>query len=145
MMSLIASDFASFFRCLVVIQNIALTFHVPFNILLSKLMGIEGVALAISPTDLSAGIMLVFYVLAAKKGVEDGWWEQRWTDWIQLLSHSAQCCFTARLKWWCYKILILLAGQMCNPQRTVAVLTVVLNFEYYLYGVMASLATCAST
>jgi len=67
-------------------SGMALAFHVPFNILLSKLMGIEGVALAIGLTDLSAAIMLALHVLATEKGVEQGWWEQRWTDWIRLLS-----------------------------------------------------------
>ena len=34
---------------------------------------------------------------------------------------------------------------MRNAQQSVAVLTVVLNFDYLFYGVMVSLATCAST
>ncbi|PKA53089.1 MATE efflux family protein ALF5 [Apostasia shenzhenica] len=46
---------------------------------------------------------------------------------------------------WCYEILILLAGLLPDARRAVAVLTIVLNFDYLLYGLMISIATCAST
>ncbi|XP_020262460.1 protein DETOXIFICATION 56-like, partial [Asparagus officinalis] len=126
-------------------SGVAVAFHLPFNIFLSKIKGIEGVALATALTDLSATIMLAFYVLATESWIYEGWWKQQLSEWTRLLTLSAQCCFSGCLEWWCYEILILLAGRTQDAQCNVAVLTLVLNFDYFLYGVMVSLSTCAST
>ncbi|KAG1355323.1 protein DETOXIFICATION 56 [Cocos nucifera] len=132
----------------------ALAFHFPLNVLLSKEKGIEGVSMAIWLTDLTVVIMLVSYVLVTqrrKKGdstklwQEGGWWEQRMQDWLRLLRLSAPCCLTTCLEWWCYEILVLLTGRLPDAKQMVAVIAVVLNFDYLLYSVMLSLATCAST
>ncbi|XP_072957388.1 protein DETOXIFICATION 56-like [Typha angustifolia] len=136
---------------------IALALHVPFNMFLSKAKGLEGVSLAIGLTDLSLTIMLALYIYVTKFWKDDDddnkttggdrgeWWIQTRSDWLRLLKISFQCCFTGCLEWWCYEIITLLAGRLPDAQRNVAVLTVVLNFDYLLYGVMVSLATCAST
>ncbi|XP_008811430.2 protein DETOXIFICATION 56 [Phoenix dactylifera] len=135
----------------------ALAFHFPLNVLLSKRKGLEGVSMTIWLTDLTVAIMLVSYVLATerrKKGDSTklwpdagggGWWEQRMQDWIRLLRLSAPCCLMTCLEWWCYEILVLLTGRLRNAKQMVAVIAVVLNFDYLLYSVMLSLATCAST
>ncbi|XP_077243148.1 protein DETOXIFICATION 56-like [Tasmannia lanceolata] len=129
---------------------LALAFHVPINILLSKAKGIEGVAIAVWVTDLIVVILLAFYVFAIerrnwKRWGEGGWWVQNRADWIRLLRLCGPCCLTTCLEWWCYEILVLLAGHLPDPTRAVAVLAVVLNFDYLLYSVMLSLATCVST
>lgn len=122
--------------------------HIPANILLSRAKGIEGVALATGLTDLILTIILALYILSTeiKSGyIKEGWWDPKWGDWVRLLSLAIQCCFTGCLKWWFYEIIILLAGRMHDAQQMVAVLTVVLNFDYLLNGFMVSIATCAST
>lgn len=133
----------------------ALAFHLPLNVLLSKERGLEGVSMAIWMTDLAVVIMLVSYVLVTesrKKGDSTkpwheggGWWEQRMEDWLRLLRLSAPCCLTTCLEWWCYEILVLLTGRLPDAKRMVAVIAVVINFDYLLYSAMLSLATSAST
>ncbi|KAF3335213.1 MATE efflux family protein 5 isoform X1 [Carex littledalei] len=134
------------------ISGIALGLHVPLNIFLSRKRGIDGVAMAICLTDMSVAVMLSAYVFLNEKRknwVEKepigGWWDQRTADWIRLLRLSAPCCMTTCLEWWCYEILVLLTGRLPDARRMVAVIAVVLNFDYLLFSVMLSLATCAST
>lgn len=124
---------------------LALVFHVPVNILLSEAMGLKGVAIAVWVSDLIVTIPLVFYVLTVDKWKEGGWWNQQPSDWIILLKLSGPCCLTTCLEWWCYEILVLLAGHLPNPRQAVSVLAIVLNFDYLLYSLMLSLAISAST
>ncbi|OVA07713.1 Multi antimicrobial extrusion protein [Macleaya cordata] len=129
---------------------IALALHLPLNILLSRSKGLQGVSMAIWLTDLFVVILLAFYVfvMERRKGErweEGGWWDQRVHDWLRLVKLSGPCCLTTCLEWWCIEILVLLTGHLADAKRSVAVLAVVLNFDYLLYSVMLSLATCAST
>jgi len=134
---------------------IGLVFHIPLNILLAKAKGLQGVAMAVWLTDLSIVLMLVLYVYnmeRRKKGDNGkmlweeggGWWDQKLCDWAQLLKLSAPCCLTTCLEWWCWEIMILLTGRLPDARRMVAVIAVVLNFDYLMFSVMLSLATCAS-
>ncbi|KAK6262994.1 hypothetical protein QUC31_008810 [Theobroma cacao] len=129
---------------------LALAFHIPINIFLAKAKGLEGVSMAIWISDLIAAILLVLYVLVAEnrkggKWKEGGWWDQGVQDWLRLLKLSGPCCLTTCLEWWCYEILVLLTGRLPNAKQAVGVMAIVLNFDYLLYSVMLSLATCAST
>ncbi|KAJ3678586.1 hypothetical protein LUZ60_002389 [Juncus effusus] len=132
---------------------IALAFHIPLNIFLSKSKGMEGISMTIWLTDLSVAVMLSIYVFVnetrKREKVEGekngGWLDQRAADWIRLLRLSAPCCLTTCLEWWCYEILVLLTGRLPDARRAVSVIAVVLNFDYLLFSVMLSLATCAST
>ncbi|KAJ6804551.1 protein DETOXIFICATION 56 [Iris pallida] len=126
-------------------SGVATALHIPYNILLSKKMGFRGVALAAGLTDATAATILASYVILTEERIREGWRAQRVSDWARLLSLSTQCCLTGCLEWWCYEILVLLAGRMRDARRTVSVLSMVLNFDYLFYGVLASLATCAST
>ncbi|XP_010053391.2 protein DETOXIFICATION 56 [Eucalyptus grandis] len=128
---------------------LALAFHVPINILLVKLKGLQGISMAVWITDLMVAILLALYVAIAARGKDQswkdgGWWEHRVGDWIQLLKLCGPCCLTTCLEWWCYEILVLLTGRLENAKWAVGVLAIVLNFDYLLYSAMLSLATCAS-
>lgn len=130
--------------------SIALAFHVPVNILLSKAKDLEGVAMAGWVTDLFLVILLGVYVLrmeTSKQGrwKEGGWWEQGVGDWIKLLKLCGPSCLNVCLEWWCYEILVMISGRLPDAKQAVGVLAIVLNFDYLLYSVMMSLATCAST
>ncbi|KAK2972990.1 hypothetical protein RJ640_022047 [Escallonia rubra] len=130
-------------------SGLAVAFHVPINILLSKVKGLEGVSMAVWITDLMVVVLLTVYLLIAeiRKGgswKEGGWWEQGIHDWIKLLKLCAPCCLTTCLEWWCIELLVLLTGWLPNAKQSVGVLAIVLNFDYLLYAVMLSLATCAS-
>ncbi|RVX15320.1 Protein detoxification 56 [Vitis vinifera] len=106
--------------------SVALAFHAPINILLSRAKGLKGVSMA-------------------------GWmegrrvWDQGVGDWIKMLKLCGPSCLTTCLEWWCYEILVLLTGRLPNAKQAVGELAIVLNFDYLLYSVMQSLATCAST
>ncbi|KAJ4950454.1 hypothetical protein NE237_027286 [Protea cynaroides] len=127
----------------------ALALHLPINILLSRTKGLQGISMAIWLTDLIVVILLGLYMLVVerRKGErwrEGGWWDQKLVEWIQLLRLSGPCCLTTCLEWWCYEILVLLTGRLPDAKQAVAVVAVVLNFDYLLFSVMLSLATCAS-
>lgn len=131
-------------------SGVALAFHVPVNILLSKTMGLRGVSMAVWITDLIVVVLLAIYVvilenrkvLAWKEG---GWWDQSIMDWIRLIKLSGSCCLNTCMEWWCYEILVLLTGHLANARQALGVLAIVLNFDYLLFAVMLSLATCVST
>ncbi|XP_010277404.1 PREDICTED: protein DETOXIFICATION 56 [Nelumbo nucifera] len=128
---------------------VALALHLPTNILLSKAKGLEGVSMSVWVTDLIVVLLLALYVLAMESRQSErwkgGWWDQGYSEWVQLLKLSGTCCLTTCLEWWCYEILVLLTGRLANAKEAVVVLAVVLNFDYLLYSVMLSLATSAST
>ncbi|KAK6935270.1 Multi antimicrobial extrusion protein [Dillenia turbinata] len=90
--------------------------------------------------------MYVFFTERSKKGTwEGGRWQQEVQDWLKLLRLCAPCCLTTCLEWWCIEILVLLTGRLSNAKQAVGIIAIVLNFDYLLYSVMLSLATCAST
>jgi len=129
---------------------VALAFHIPVNIVLSKTMGLRGVSMAVWITDLIVVVLLAIYVLILenKKGSmwkEGGWWDQSIEDWTRLVKLCGPCCLNTCLEWWCYEILVLLTGHLTNAKQAVGVLAIVLNFDYLLFSVMLSLATCVST
>ncbi|PIN12424.1 putative membrane protein, predicted efflux pump [Handroanthus impetiginosus] len=119
--------------------------HIPINILLSRAKGLEGISMAVWITDFVVVGLLGFYVAIAEKSKEEGgWFEQGIGDWMKLMKLCGPCCLTTCLEWWCYEILVLLTGRLPNAKQLVGVLAIVLNFDYLLYSVMLSLATCAS-
>ncbi|EYU30464.1 hypothetical protein MIMGU_mgv1a018200mg, partial [Erythranthe guttata] len=130
-------------------STMAVALHIPANLFLSRAKGLEGIAMAVWITDFAVVVVLGLYVLVVEKRKggcwkEGGWWAQDRSDWINLLKLSGPCCVTTCLEWWCYEILVLLTGRLRNPKRAVGTLAIVLNFDYLLYSVMLSLATCAS-
>uniref|UniRef100_A0A7N0TVL2 Protein DETOXIFICATION n=1 Tax=Kalanchoe fedtschenkoi TaxID=63787 RepID=A0A7N0TVL2_KALFE len=128
----------------------ALALHIPLNMLLSEAKGLQGISMAVWVSDLVLVVLLALYVLVRenRKGSrwsEGGWWDQKLRDWINLLKLVGPCCLSSCLEWWCYEILMLLTGRLPNAKQAVGVLAIVMNFDYLLYAVMLSLATCAST
>ncbi|XP_076946094.1 protein DETOXIFICATION 56-like [Bidens hawaiensis] len=128
---------------------LAVVVHVPVNIFLSETRGFAGVSMAIWITDLVAVVLLAVYMVVAEfraggKWKEGGWLAHGLEDWARLLKLCGPCCLTTCLEWWCYEILILLTGKLPNAKQAVSVIAIVLNFDYLLFGVMLSLATCAS-
>ncbi|KAF7810245.1 ACT domain-containing protein ACR8-like [Senna tora] len=129
---------------------IALAFHIPINIILSKSMGMRGISMAVWITDLILMILLTLYIVILENtnegGGGGGWWDhQSIKDWTRLIKLSSSCCLNTCLEWWCYEILVLLTGHLSNTKQALGILTIVLNFDYLLFSVMLSLATCVST
>ncbi|CAL0331680.1 unnamed protein product [Lupinus luteus] len=132
------------------ISTSALAIHVPINIVLSKTMGLKGVATAVWITDLVVAVVLAIYVVILENtkgsGWKDGgWWDQSFKDWIRLVKLGASCCLNTCLQWWCYEILVLLTGHFKDAKEAVGVLAIVLNLDYLFFSVMLSLGTCVST
>lgn len=130
-------------------SGLALACHIPINMLLSKAKGLEGISMTVWISDLILVIVLATYVGVLETGKESkwkegGWFEQSYQDLIRLLKLAGPCCLTTCLEWWCYEVLVLLTGRLANATVSVSVLAIVLNFDYLLYSVMLSLATCAS-
>ncbi|KAK8963350.1 MATE efflux family protein DTX1 [Platanthera guangdongensis] len=128
----------------------ALAVHFPLNLLLSNAKGLEGVAMAVWLPDLAVAIMLGLYVCVTERNYKSGgdseasWWKQSRAEWARLLRLAAPCCLNMCLEWWCYEILVLLTGRLPDSNRMVAVITIVLNFDYLLFSAMLSFATAAS-
>ncbi|VFQ70775.1 unnamed protein product [Cuscuta campestris] len=124
--------------------------HVPLCVFLSNAMGVKGISMAFWITDFIILVTLLFYVavtecLDGKLWKEGGWFDHgRRDDWISLLKLAFPCCLTTCLEWWCYEILVFLTGNLPDAERSLAVLAIVLNFDYLLFSVMQSLSTCAS-
>nr|QBM79480.1 MATE50 [Rehmannia glutinosa] len=134
---------------IMVSSALAVAFHVPINVFLSRMKGIEGISMAIWVTDFVVVAPLGIYVLVSEqrkggKWKEGGFWDQKTSDWMRLVKLCGPCCLTTCLEWWCYEILVLLTGRLPDPTRSVGVLAIILNFDYLLYSVMLSLSTCAS-
>ncbi|KAL6556837.1 hypothetical protein OROHE_006713 [Orobanche hederae] len=128
---------------------LAVALHVPINFFLSGTKGIQGIAMAVWITDLIVVAFLGLYVMVAErrkggKWDEGGWWEQNSGDWVRLVRLCGSCCLTTCLEWWCYEILVLITGRLPNPARSVGALAIVLNFDYLVFSVMLSMATCVS-
>ncbi|KAL9242868.1 hypothetical protein vseg_016826 [Gypsophila vaccaria] len=132
-------------------STIAVLFHLPITMFLSKSKGVAGVAMAVWLSDLIMTVVLVVSALIMEikedegKLREGGWWDQSVKDWTILLRLCVPCCLTTCLDWWYYEILVLLAGRLANAREAVSVLAIVLNFDYLLYSVIMSLSVCAST
>ncbi|PIA49929.1 hypothetical protein AQUCO_01300572v1 [Aquilegia coerulea] len=130
---------------------LALAFHLPLNIFLSKVKGLQGVSMAIWITDVILVILLVLYMLVTERKKGTSWkeggllWDQKLRDWVRLLKLAGPCCLTTCLEWWCIEVLVLLTGRLPNAKQAVSVLAVVLNFDYLLYSIMLSLAISVST
>ncbi|KAL2902216.1 Protein DETOXIFICATION 56 [Bienertia sinuspersici] len=129
---------------------VAVAFHIPINILLSKAKGVEGVAISVWITDLIVTLTLALYVLCKEikekeKWETGGWFNHGMKDWQALLSLCGPCCLTTCLEWWCYEILVLLTGRLPNAKEAISVLTIVFNFDYLLFSVMLSISLSAST
>ncbi|XP_027337428.1 protein DETOXIFICATION 56-like [Abrus precatorius] len=131
---------------------VSLAFHIPVNMVLAKAMGLRGVSIAVWITDLIIVVLLATYVviLESRDGRRwwkegGGWWDHSIKDWIRLIKLCGSCCLNTCLEWWCYEILVLLTGHFANAKQALGVLAIVLNFDYLLYSVMLSLATCVST
>ncbi|KAF3627825.1 putative DNA-binding protein ESCAROLA-like [Capsicum annuum] len=134
---------------IMIASALGVTLHIPINVLLSMTKGLEGVSMAYWVTDLLFTTLLAIYVVIGEnrtrgKWNEGGWWEQGILDWIRFLKLCGPCCVTTCLEWWCYEILVLLTGRLPNAKQAVGVIAIVLNFDYLIYSIMLSLATCAS-
>ncbi|KAL3647257.1 hypothetical protein CASFOL_008225 [Castilleja foliolosa] len=134
---------------IMITSTLAVVLHIPVNVLLSRAFGLKGISMAVWVSDFLAASLLGLYVLVSEqrkggKWDEGGWWEQKISDWIRLVKLCGPCCLTLCLEWWCYEIMVLLTGRLPDPARLVGAIAIIFNFDYLLYSVMLSMATCAA-
>ncbi|CAF2131954.1 unnamed protein product [Brassica napus] len=124
-------------------------FHLPANVFLVSYLrlGLTGVAVASSVTNLFVVAFLICYVRASGLHVPT------WTDptrdcfrgWAPLLRLAGPSCVSVCLEWWWYEIMIVLCGLLVNPRSTVAAMGVLIQTTSFLYVFPSSLSFAVST
>ncbi|KAG2319387.1 hypothetical protein Bca4012_054364 [Brassica carinata] len=124
-------------------------FHLPANLFLVSYLrlGLTGVAVASSLTNLSVVAFLICYVWASGLHVPT-WTNPTWDcfrGWAPLLRLAGPSCVSVCLEWWWYEIMIVLCGLLVNPRSTVAAMGVLIQTTSFLYVFPSSLSFAVST
>lgn len=132
---------------------LAVSFHVPLNIVLVVVMGlgVPGVAMASVLTNLNVVLLMVGYVWWAgrKRGLEMGWTagidlKEVWGGVGPLLQLAVPSCLGICLEWWWYEIVTVMAGYLPNPTLAVAATGILIQTTSMMYTVPMALAGCVS-
>ncbi|XP_072998535.1 protein DETOXIFICATION 54 [Typha latifolia] len=130
---------------------LAVALHVPLNVVLvfSLRLGVPGVAIAASLTNLNMAMFLVLYLRWARTC------EATWTGWATarevvgevgpLVRLAVPSCFGVCLEWWWYEIVTVLAGYLPNPTAAVGATAVMIQTTSLMYTFPMALAACVST
>ncbi|CAH2077616.1 unnamed protein product [Thlaspi arvense] len=124
-------------------------FHLPANLFLVSYLrlGLTGVAIASSLTNLFVVVFLICYVWAS--GLHAPTWTEPTRDcfrgWAPLLRLAGPSCVSVCLEWWWYEIMIVLCGLLVNPRSTVAAMGVLIQTTSFLYVFPSSLSFAVST
>jgi MATE family multidrug resistance protein len=135
---------------------LAVTFHVPLNILLVVVMGlgVPGVAMASVLTNLNMVMLMVGYVWWA--GRNQNQMMMRWRVGIDLMKEvcwggvgpllqlAVPSCLGMCLEWWWYEIVTVMAGYLPNPTLAVAATGILIQTTSMMYTVPMALAGCVS-
>lgn len=128
---------------MMVCSGIALLLHVPINYLVVYWfrLGAPGTALANFFADLN--LILFLYVYVKRTGLCQsswpGWSKACLHEWMPLLRLSIPSCLMTCLEWWCYEILMMLAGLLQNAHECVATMAIVINGDSILYALQVTL------
>lgn len=103
---------------------VAIILHIPMNFLLVKYLelGVVGIALATTLTDLNLALFLCLFVCFF------GMFERSCIaptveclrGWSAILSLAVQACVSVCLEWWGYELMIVLCGLLANPKATIS-------------------------
>ncbi|KAF3962883.1 hypothetical protein CMV_012665 [Castanea mollissima] len=134
---------------------LAVTFHVPLNIVLVRVMnlGVPGVAMASVLTNLNMVVLMGGYVWW--KGGEMKWkvgnninsvadLKGMWCGVGPLLKLAVPSCLGICLEWWWYEIVTVMAGYLPNPTLAVAATGILIQTTSMMYTVPMALAGCVS-
>ncbi|KAK9270010.1 hypothetical protein L1049_025583 [Liquidambar formosana] len=127
---------------------VAVTFHVPLNVVLVRVMGlgVPGVAMASVLTNLNMVVLMAGYVYVSGAG------EVRWRSGIgevcgglgPLMKLAVPSCLGICLEWWWYEIVTVLAGYLRDPKLAVAATGILIQTTSLMYTVPMALAGCVS-
>ncbi|XP_073306048.1 protein DETOXIFICATION 48 [Primulina huaijiensis] len=130
-------------------SSLSVLLHVPLNFLLVKYfnMGVSGVALAMSLTNLNLVIMLCLFIYFS--GVYKDTWVAPSMDclrgWSKLLALAVPTCVSICLEWWWYEIMIMLCGLLQNPKVTIASMGILIQTTSLVYVFPSALSLGVST
>ncbi|OAY82686.1 Protein DETOXIFICATION 48 [Ananas comosus] len=128
---------------------LAIALHVPLNYLLvcRLRMGVPGVALAMTWTNLNLFLFLLAYILLS--GVHRDTWVAPTAEclrgWSALLRLAVPTCVSVCLEWWWYELMILLCGLLRNPSHTVASMGILMQTTSLVYVFPSALSLGVST
>ncbi|OWM66248.1 hypothetical protein CDL15_Pgr013465 [Punica granatum] len=139
-------------------QNITLPFmlgsafgllvHAPVNYILvyQTKLGIHGIAIAVSLTDLTVLAVVLLYVHFSSTCAKSwqGWsMEHCFQEWTQILCLAIPSCVSVCLEWWWYELMILLSGILSS--ESVATMGILLQATSLVYIFPSSLSQAVST
>lgn len=123
---------------MMICTGIAMLLHIPINYLIVFWfrMGAPGTAIANFCADVNLMLLLCVYV--NRTGICQrswpGWSEACLRQWMPLLRLAIPSCLMTCLEWWCYEILMMLAGLLQDAHKCVATMAIVLNGDTILYA-----------
>ncbi|KAG4121311.1 hypothetical protein ERO13_D11G198400v2 [Gossypium hirsutum] len=127
----------------------SLALHAPINyILVHHLrLGIQGIAVAVTITDLNLLVTLLLYLCFS--GICDktwqGWSLECFDEWKPILCLAIPCCLSVCLEWWWYELMIVLSGLFINAPEAVATMGILIQATSLTYIFPSSLSLAVST
>uniref|UniRef100_A0A7I3ZYA6 Protein DETOXIFICATION n=2 Tax=Physcomitrium patens TaxID=3218 RepID=A0A7I3ZYA6_PHYPA len=123
--------------------------HIPLSIVFTFVfrLGVPGVAIAASMTNINVVILMLLYVKFS------GAFKKTWggvspacvREWWPVLSLALPSCLQICLEWWWYEIMTILAGYLPNPQVAVAATAILIQTTALMYTIPMSLGSAVST
>ncbi|XP_073126824.1 LOW QUALITY PROTEIN: protein DETOXIFICATION 48-like [Henckelia pumila] len=130
-------------------SSLSVLLHAPLNFLLVNYfnMGVSGVALAMSLTNLNLVIMLCLFIYYS--GAYKDTWVAPSMDclrgWSKLLALAVPTCVSICLEWWWYELMIMLCGLLQNPKATIASMGILIQTTSLVYVFPSALSLGVST
>jgi MATE family multidrug resistance protein len=123
---------------MMVCSGLAMVLHVPINSLLvfGCGLGAPGTAVANFWTDVNMIVFLLIYIKYSGvcQYTWPGWSKACLHEWRPLLRLALPSCFMTCLEWWCYEIMMMLAGLLSDARKSIAIMAIVLNGDTILYA-----------
>ncbi|OAY33818.1 protein DETOXIFICATION 49 [Manihot esculenta] len=127
----------------------ALALHALINqILVCHLgLGIQGIAVAVTITDLNLLAALLIYLCFSGICRESwqGWSLQCFDEWKPILGLAIPSCISVCLEWWWYELMIVLSGLLTNASEAVATMGILIQATSLVYIFPSSLSLAVST
>ncbi|XP_078432042.1 MATE efflux family protein [Wolffia australiana] len=134
-------------RPLTLAASLAAAAHVPAAALLSRRLGIAGVAAASAAANFALLLFLVCFVWASRahSATLQPPTRECLGGWGPLVRLAAPSCVSVCLEWWWYELIILLCGLLPNPKSAVAAMGMLIQTTALFYVFPSSLGFGVST
>ncbi|XP_050128174.1 protein DETOXIFICATION 49-like [Malus sylvestris] len=129
---------------------VALVIHAPASYILAWHfgLGIRGVALAGTLTDMSCLITLILYLCVSNISTNTRqWWSIRccFNGWSQIICQAVPSCVSVCLEWWWYEIMIILSGFLSNAAEAMSTMGIIIQATALVYQFPYALSQAVST